>query len=139
MIIKLCYYYPRIPYYVDWSIPFKFKEVMVKMRHFQYLLRNRWFSRLPRVMNSYTRSLWSSSLQYPISLTRFGWWSCPRKSTSACINQTIKHSKNFQNVLNKVNLTLTTHSLWPWRPSGFKLLTATVTPVPGFAGEVLFS
>lgn len=37
------------------------------------------------------------------------------------------------------NNRLTTHSLWPWRPSGFKLLTATVVPEPGFAGAVPFS
>lgn len=48
------------------------------------LLLKRWFSRLPRAMNSYTSNLWSSSIQYPISLTRCLWCSCPRKSTSAC-------------------------------------------------------
>lgn len=39
----------------------------------------------------------------------------------------------------KTDNLLTTHSLWPWRPSGFRLLTATVTPVPGLAGAVPFS
>lgn len=41
-------------------------------------LLNRWFSKLPRGMNSYTRSRCSSSRQYPTSFTRFGWDSCPR-------------------------------------------------------------
>lgn len=104
----------------------------------QNLLLKRWFSRLPRVMNSYTSSLWSSSIQYPISLTRLGWWSCPRKSTSAYTNKVISYNMSLF-VKHKLIYQLTTHSLWPWRPSGFKLLTATVTPEPGFAGSVPFS
>ena len=33
----------------------------------------------------------------------------------------------------------TSHSLWPWCPSWLRVLTATVSPVPGFAGPVPFS
>ena len=33
----------------------------------------------------------------------------------------------------------TSHSLWPWSPSMFRVLTATVSPVPGFTGAVPFS
>uniref|UniRef100_A0A0A9DXG1 Uncharacterized protein n=1 Tax=Arundo donax TaxID=35708 RepID=A0A0A9DXG1_ARUDO len=36
-------------------------------------LLNRWLSKLPRGINSYTSSLWSSSTQYPINLTKLGW------------------------------------------------------------------
>ena len=46
------------------------------------VLRNKWFSRLPRNINSYTSNRWSSSQQYPINFTRLGCLSCPKKFTS---------------------------------------------------------
>jgi hypothetical protein len=63
----------QISYIEDWKVTWQQL----------YLLRNKWFSKLPRGMNSYTSSRWSSSEQYPINFTRFGWWSWPRKFTSA--------------------------------------------------------
>lgn len=33
----------------------------------------------------------------------------------------------------------TSHSLWPWSPSWFRVFTATVSPVPGLTGAVPFS
>lgn len=48
------------------------------------ILLKRWFSKLPRGMNSYTSSRCSSSQQYPINFTRWGCRSRPRTSTSAC-------------------------------------------------------
>lgn len=47
-------------------------------------LWNKWSSRLPRSMYSYTRSLSSSSKQYPTKFTRCGCFNWPRIITSAC-------------------------------------------------------
>ena len=48
------------------------------------LLLNRWLSKLPRDMYSYTSSGCSSSRQYPMSFTRRGCDSCPMYLTLAC-------------------------------------------------------
>ena len=71
-----------------------------------FILLKRWFSRLPRNINSYTSNLWSSSQQYPINLTRLGCLSCPRKFTSVLkckIKQKrqLKISKNKQKLKKK--------------------------------------
>lgn len=36
-------------------------------------------------------------------------------------------------------VTHTSHSLWPWKLSGFRFLMATTIPVPGFVGPYVFS
>lgn len=48
------------------------------------ILLKSWFSKLPRGIYSYTRSLCSSSQQYPINFTKCGCLNCPRNITSVC-------------------------------------------------------
>ncbi|KAH0468536.1 hypothetical protein IEQ34_003569 [Dendrobium chrysotoxum] len=54
------------------------------MQQFAESLEKRLASTLPRAMNSYMRTRWLSSQQYPINFTKFGCESCPRNKTSAC-------------------------------------------------------
>lgn len=71
-----------------------------------YLLLKRWFSKLPRVMNSYTRRSSLSSQQYPNSFTRFGWESLPKKLTSDCkTKQQHKQIMQMKLIIDGLNIT----------------------------------
>jgi hypothetical protein len=94
---------------------------------------------LPRSMYSYTRSLSSSSQQYPTKFTRCGCFNWPRIITSACrISKKrlllVLWFHSYISCYNSWNVIhwyadgeeiITSHSLWPCPPSRFKALTAT--------------
>jgi len=61
--------------------PINFPKFLLTHCH---LLPNRWLSKLPQGINSYTRNSLLSSLPNPNNLTRLGWESLPKKLTSDC-------------------------------------------------------